>query len=345
MRVLHVLCSNIFSGAENVACQIINIFKQCDDVEMIYCSPDGKIREALEERDIKFYPLSKMSCTELRKAIHDIKPDVIHAHDMRASFFSALVCGNIRVVSHVHNNSFDSRKLTVKAILYQSQARKYTHIFWVSQAAFDGYRFKDKVKEKSSVLRNLIDIGEVNRKASEAVDQDIYDIIYLGRMTYPKNPERVIDVVEQVVHLCPTVKVALVGQGELQNTVEKAIEERNLGANVRMLGFKSNPYGLLGKARVMLMTSRWEGLPMCALEAMALGVPIVSTPTDGLKEVVDNGVTGYLETTDEKLSARCLEILENNDLRSRMAEESFHEAMKMMNVDDYRKAIMNEYTR
>ena len=43
---------------------------------------------------------------------------------------------------------------------------------------------------------------------------------------------------------------------------------------------------------------------MCALEAMALGVPIVSTPTDGLKEVVDNGVTGYLETTDEKLSAR-----------------------------------------
>lgn len=345
MRILHVLCSNVFSGAENVACQIINIFKSNSDIEMVYCSPDGRIREALEERHIQFYSINKMSYAELKRAIKEVRPDIIHAHDMRASFYAALACGNLRVISHIHNNSFESRKLTIKALLYQSQARKYAHIFWVSQAAFDGYYYKDRVDEKSSILRNLIDINEVKEKALDASEKDSYDIVYLGRMTYPKNPERVIDVIEKAVRTKPSIRAALVGQGELQDEVESKIKNKKLCANVDMLGFKFNPYGVLKNAKLMLMTSRWEGLPMCALEAMSLGVPIVSTPTDGLKEVVDNGITGYLATTDDELSERCLQIIENEALRLEMSKQALKRAMKIMNVDDYRKAIFNEYKK
>lgn len=116
MKVLHLLESPRFSGAENVVCQIILMLK--DEIEFVYCSRDGQIREALQERNIKFCPIKKLSVSEVKRVIKEEKPDLIHAHDMRASFYAALVCGRIPLISHIHNNNFDSRGLSVKSILY-----------------------------------------------------------------------------------------------------------------------------------------------------------------------------------------------------------------------------------
>ena len=85
MRILHVLATSLFSGAENVACQIIGLCADSDH-EMIYCSPDGQIRESLEQRGISFEPIKSLTASELKKAIDRVKPDIIHTHDMRASY-------------------------------------------------------------------------------------------------------------------------------------------------------------------------------------------------------------------------------------------------------------------
>ena len=61
MKVLHLLASDRFSGAENVVCQIIEMFKTDDDLEMFYCSPPGQIETALKERDIRFVPIKKLT--------------------------------------------------------------------------------------------------------------------------------------------------------------------------------------------------------------------------------------------------------------------------------------------
>ena len=61
MKVLHLLQSDRFSGAENVVCQIIGMMKNEPNIEMVYCSSDGPIRDALAERKIKFVPLEKFS--------------------------------------------------------------------------------------------------------------------------------------------------------------------------------------------------------------------------------------------------------------------------------------------
>ena len=73
-------------------------------------------------------------------------------------------------------------------------------------------------------------------------------------------------------------------------------------------------------AKIMLMTSRWEGTPMCVLEAMELGVPLVSTPSDGIADVVRNGENGYLEESDEKLAERCVELLTDSERWKKMFE-------------------------
>ena len=124
IRIIHMLCSNSYSGAENVVCQIINTFKGDERYEFVYASPDGPIRDALKERDVNFVPMTAATLGEFKRVIRKVKPDIVHAHDMRAGFFASLACGNIPLVSHIHNNNFDSQGFSLKSVMYYFTAQK-----------------------------------------------------------------------------------------------------------------------------------------------------------------------------------------------------------------------------
>ena len=104
MKVLHLLNSNKYSGAENVVCQIFGMMQDEPSVEMLYCSPDGPIREALEERRIPFSAVNCLSISEVKRIIRQFQPDIIHAHDFTAGIISSLAAGSIPVINHLHNN-------------------------------------------------------------------------------------------------------------------------------------------------------------------------------------------------------------------------------------------------
>lgn len=343
MKVLHLLQSNQFSGAENVVCQIISMMKNEPDMEMVYCSRDGQIAEALDERNIPFAPIKELSVKEVKRVIKEQNPDIIHAHDMRASFYAALACGKIPLISHIHNNAFDSRGLSAKSIAYIYAAKKAKHIFWVSQSSFDGYAFHKFFRKKSTVLYNIIDIDALYEKMK--LDENVYnyDVIYVGRLTPQKNPRRLMAVLQKVCIKRPNARIAIVGTGELEEETKKLCNELNLQNNVQFLGFRSNPLKMLHDSKVMVMTSRWEGTPMCALEAMALGVPIVSTPVDGLKDLVINGKSGYLSDDDQKLSSEILEIINDQTFHDKYSNYIKTQAVEINDVERYREIITDVY--
>lgn len=344
MRIIHLLQSSKFSGAENVVCQIISMMEN-DDVEMAYCSCDGQIREALSERNIKFLPINNLTVREVKRIIKEYKPDIIHAHDMRASFIAALACGRIQLVSHVHNNNFDSRGISAKAIAYLFAGLKAKKIFWVSDSSFNGYAFHKVLKKKSEVLYNIININALYSKMSLDKNTYTYDVVYLGRLTEQKNPNRLLRVFRGLVDELPDVKIAVIGTGELEGETHEEAKRLNLESNVTFLGFQSNPYKILHDSKLMIMTSLWEGTPMCVLEAMSLGVPVVSTPTDGVKIVVENNVTGFLGETDKEIMDFCKAILTNPTTRADMSTASIERARELMDIDTYKKRILEAYRK
>ena len=343
MKVLHLLQSGHFSGAENVVCQIIGMMKEEPDMEMVYCSSDGQIREALDERDIRFAPLKNFSIDEIKQVIEKEKPDIIHAHDMRASLYAAIACGNIPLVSHIHNNAFDSRGISVKSIANIFAAWKAKSIFWVSQSSFDGYAFHKLFKKKSAVLYNIIDIEALYEKMHLDEKEYDYDVIYLGRLTFPKNPQRLMKVFRLVKERKPDVKIGVIGTGDMEDETIGLAQEYSLLDNVQFLGFQSNPLKMLYDSKVMVMTSRWEGTPMCVLEAMALGVPIVSTPVDGLKDLIKNGENGYLSDDDEVLADKICEIVNSQQTHDSMGKLSKEISAETQNKQIYKEKIMSEY--
>lgn len=340
--VLHILPSNSFSGAENVVCQIIKMFSG-SDYKMYYCSPDGRIRDALEENNIDFLPLREFSVKELKRVISETKPDIIHAHDMRAGFYVSLACGKIPFVSHVHNNNFDSRGLSLKSLLFYHAAKKAKHIFWVSESSFEGYKFHDRFKDKSSVLYNVIDKAALIKKMETDTGEYDFDIAYVGRLTEPKDPIRLMNVFAEIIKMAPDVKIAVAGTGDMAEQTESFAKQLSITDNVKFLGFMSNPYKLLYSSKLMIMTSRWEGTPMCALEAMALGVPIVSTPTDGLCELVNDGKTGFLSSDDAVLAEKCTDIIKNAGLRQTLSENTLKKADELLLIPAYKAALDEVY--
>ena len=345
MKVLHLLQSNRFSGAENVVCQIIGMMKNEPNIEMVYCSRDGQISEALKERGIEFYPINNLTVSEVKRVIKEYKPDIIHAHDMRASYIAARACGNITLISHVHNNNFDSRGLSVKSIAYILAAMKAKHIFWVSQSAYSGYAFHELFRKKSSILYNIIDIDELYRKMDTDKNMYDYDVIYVGRLTYPKNPQRLMRVFKAIVECLPNVKIAVVGTGDLEDEAKTLCREYRIQSNVEFLEYRNNPLKMMHDSKVMIMTSRWEGTPMCVLEAMALGVPVVSTPTDGLKDLVVNDETGYLCDEDELLADRCCNIVLDAKCHSNLSKCSLDRARVLMDKMSYKQCITGQYLK
>ncbi len=343
MKVLHVLQSDRFSGAENVVCQMIKMFDRDKDIQMVYCSRDGQIRGEVEKQGICFVPIKELSVSELKRVIQSEKPDLIHAHDMRAGFITACSCGSIPFVSHIHVNALDSQGLSAKAIAYRFAARKAKHIFWVSDSAFESYRFHNSLREKSSVLYNVIDIEALYRKMDTDRQSYDYDIVYLGRLTAQKNPQRLIRVLKQALELKPDLKIAVIGTGELEAETKQLASDLRMNDKVTFLGFQTNPLKILHDAKVMIMTSQWEGTPMCSLEAMALGVPIVATPVDGLKNVVINGETGVLSDDDSKLAAELVRIASDPHIHDSMSDKAKALSKKMNDLETYRSAILKGY--
>ena len=342
MKILHVLNSRIYSGAEKVVCQIIQSFR--GEIDMVYTSPDSDIvRQMLAEQNVTYLPMKTMSVSELRRVIREQKPDLIHAHDMRAGFFSALCCGRIPLVSHVHNNAYDARGLSPKTVGYLLAGFRAKHILWVSQSSFDGYAFHKLFAQKSSVLYNIIDTQQISDKKAQDSNTYDFDMIYVGRLTFQKDPQRLMRLCARLKQDKPDLKVAIVGTGELLEEVQTLCKSLDIQDNVQFLGFQSNPIKMVADSKAMILTSRWEGTPMCALEAMYLGTPVVSTPSDGMKDLLEDGVSGYLTDDDEQMAQDLLKIFAEPAHRAYLAANARQKFDSINDANAYKKAISDCY--
>ena len=339
---MHVLNSRIYSGAEKVVCQIIKSFR--GEIEMVYCSPDSDIvRQMLAEQGVTYVPMKTMSVSELRRVIREQKPDLIHAHDMRAGFFSTLCCGRLPLISHIHNNAYDARGLSPKTVGYLLAGFKAKHILWVSQSSFDGYAFHKLFAKTSSVLYNIIDTEQIFAKQAQDPNTYDFDMIYVGRLTYQKDPQRLMRLCARLKKDKPDLQVAIVGTGELEAEAKALSAQLGLENTVHFLGFQSNPIKMVADSKAMILTSRWEGTPMCALEAMALGTPVVSTPSDGMKDLLEDGVSGYLTDDDEQMAQDLLKIFADRLHRNLLAENAKKKFDTINDAQSYKQAIADCY--
>ena len=339
MRVLHVLNSNSYSGAENVVIQIIS--KLQDEYEFAYCSPNGPIGEKLKECGIKYIPVDKLSIKSIKKVINEYKPDVIHAHDFRASLLVSFFNRSIPIISHLHNNCPWLSKPGVKSFAYYLAAKKASRILCVSDSVMDQYIFNKSFKKKVVVVGNPVDVLKVLSMASNNAKK--YDIVFCGRLTEQKDPLRFVNIVKEVSRdICP-FKVVMVGEGKLRPLIEQEIHNQDLSNTIEMTGFVNNSVSIMSCSKMLVMTSAWEGFGLVAIEALSLGLPVVSTKVGGLPYIVDDNC-GKLCDSNQEFVDEIKYLLSNGDYYENKSKHALSKAKQLDNSVSYFKTIGDLYT-
>lgn len=342
-KVLYILNTSSYSGAENVVITIINNLK--DQYDVAYVSYDGKIREKLEQEGILFLPIKKMSIKELRRVVHSFQPSIIHAQDFTASIMAGLATWRIPIISHLHNNPPWIKTYCPKAILYYLFSIRFKQIVTVSDSIMNEYVFGHLLKSKTNMLSNPVDTRKISihsKEDSESIPS--YDVVFLGRLAEQKDPIRFIERMNGVIELNPNIKIAMIGDGPLRDECNTRIQELNFSKNISLIGFLNNPYPILSKAKVLCMTSKWEGFGLVAIEAMTLGKPVVATPVGGLPGLIDN-TCGFLTEEDYLYEEEITRLLTDTSYYSRKSEGAKRKAEDLNNINEYITMLCKLYSK
>lgn len=284
MRICHILATGGYSGAENIVIRIA----ENSDHEHVYCSPTGIINEYLEKSEIRHYAMRRISKKTIRRMIDDIKPDIIHAHDFRASIFAGLANTAVPIVSHLHNNPGFINRWNVKTLLYKYVAKRFSKIIAVSDAIVKESIFLKTGKYDITVVPNYIDVKHILSAADKHRNRRTEkpcDVVFIGRITEQKQPITFISIINEIKKKIPAIKAVMIGSGDMMTTCANFIKKCGLEKNIEMIGFQKNPYGIIAGSKVVLMPSRHEGFGLTAIEAMVLGVPVLASDVGGLRTI------------------------------------------------------------
>lgn len=162
------------------------------------------------------------------------------------------------------------------------------------------------MRERMDVIYNPIDANTIQQLTNQPLEHPWFlhgeppVIIGVGRLVKAKNFAVLIKAFAQVRKTQPAHLVIL-GDGELRSDLEALTVELDLSEEVAMPGFVENPYSWMRNSAVFVLSSAWEGFGNVLVEAMACGIPVVSTDCpNGPAEILEDGLWGRLVPMDDK---------------------------------------------
>jgi len=161
--------------------------------------------------------------------------------------------------------------------------------------------------ENGQVIYNPVVDQNLLAKSQEDVShpwlsqkQDVPVLLGVGRFVHQKNFALLLRAFAEVSR-DREVRLIMVGDGEERDKLEELIQKLDIQNRVDFVGFEKNPYRYMARASLLVMTSRFEGLPSVLVEALACGCPIVSTDCpSGPREILEEGRWGRLVPVDDQ---------------------------------------------
>ena len=330
-RVLHLLITSEYGGAENVACTIIKNLS--DKYDFFYASPDGEIGRILAKKKVDYAPLQKISIKNIRKIIKTYGIDIVHAHDYKAGFIAAH--SGQRCILHIHHDFQNVFRRIVCSIYVSLLGQKFMDIIVVSEVIKNKIIVPKRKKEKFIFMRNPVAVVATKRKIVSLENKD-YDLCCVARVSSEKNPKLFLKIVASLSDTIPGIKAIWVGNGNLMDECKDYAKEIGLDDSaVKFIGFRDNPIRYINKSKVFLLTSDYEGYPMSIIEAMSKGLPCVTSDIESLGKIVNNNYNGYLCSTETEYVDKIKHILTDKKEYNRLAEGSFETSVKLDNHIEY----------
>ena len=260
----------------------------------------------------------------IKKTIAEQRPDVIVSFLTFPNFYATIV-GNllgIPVIISERGNPYVIKNIKDKIV--------YSFFNFASGAVFqtEGAKayFSKRLQKQSCVIPNPVVRENDNVRFDTSTDN--HEIVFIARFeNMQKRQDLMVNALEKVVKVFPDTILKFYGTGKDLPMIENIVKEKNLESNVRFIGYTNNPEEEMVKSEVFVLTSDYEGIPNSLIEAMSVGMPVVSTDCDpgGARMLIEDGVNGILVPKNDAqgIADAIIRIFKDKELREKLSREAY----------------------
>ncbi|MBI3291042.1 glycosyltransferase family 4 protein [Candidatus Falkowbacteria bacterium] len=319
----------IATGLSNSSNQ--ELLTKVDDGNIKSYRLNNLVREINPVKDLKAY-------FEVGKLLKELKPDILHLNSSKAGVIGALAGRQARIkkiIYTVHGFVFNEPMSAGKKAFYKFaerfSARYKDTLICVSE--FDrqvGLKNKIAAEKKLVTIHNGVQKLEFLEKQAARSELGLpADKIIVGTIAnfYPtKGLNYLIEAAKIITKKKPEVIFRIIGFGDMENKLKDQIKKLNLGSRF-FLGEKLNGYRYLKAFDMYALPSVKEGFPYAILEAMAAGLPIVTTNVGGIAEMINdkNGILVEPKSA-EALAEAIIKLMENKNLAEELSRQARQDA-------------------
>jgi glycosyltransferase involved in cell wall biosynthesis len=263
-------------------------------------------------------------------------PSLVHAHGARAGLAAALLPSSSRkaLVYTVHGFHYGDKRFGIRHLAMAAERvcmQRATATVFVS--SHDASLARSARLLPKGAVSEIIYNGSAPAEPAEGEQR--FDLVFLGRLHRQKNPLILAEILKRLAPLRPSL--GIVGSGELEPELRAEVNASGLQNQVTFLGAQPHPEAmrLLASARIMILPSRWEGLPVSVLEAMHRGIAVIASDVRGTDELVVDGETGFLVPAADAAAyaARIESLLSDDGARRRMGACAFSRARALFSLE------------
>lgn len=367
IKIVHIIPNLNKGGAERLVIDICLALKKQKDVEveLITFQEGNEYTFLSEELNSKYIPShfrpsifgkSSKDTEALQACIQNFAPDVIHSHLFETEMILTQInCGKAKRIVHFHNKmpQFESLKWSTvlkkanwtnwyeKQCVLRSYARNRTELIAISK---DTENFvKTHVSHFNvHLMANAVDLHRFTDNPDSFTSNRI---VTIGRLDKNKNHSLAIEVIGELEEQGHTFCLDLIGDGPERQALIDQVNSLNLAKQIHFHGAIDLPEEILGKAFVYLHTAKSEAFGLTLVEAMATGLPVVSTNGGGNAELIMDGENGFcVKDFDAKLLAQKIVLLKENSTKYAEMKSDAKVFASTFSIDRYTDNLLKIYS-
>lgn len=328
-----------------------------------------------EMKRLPSFQSDRKAYARIKEIIREYKPDIVHTHASKAGALGRKAAIELKVpiiVHTFHGHVFHSYFGKVKTLLFKTierrLARRSTGIIAISKLQKKELVLDHKIStdKKTTIIPLGFDLNRFHddlefkraktRKEFNIDDQEIA-VAIVGRLAPIKNHTLFLDVIEKISRkTSKNLAVFIVGDGSEAEFIKNRINSMDLGPTIRivMTSWIKDIGTFNAGMDIMCLTSNNEGTPVSLIEAQAANIPVISTDVGGVRDVIDDGVTGFVvpKKSVDDFAEKLLLLIEDEKKREKMSqngwnfvEHKFHYTTLVSNVETYYRKLLNELNK
>jgi glycosyltransferase involved in cell wall biosynthesis len=329
LRIVQLVEDLELGGLERVATDLALAQQRAGHQLLVYCLHGaGRLAPGLEAAGIPVAPFSKArgfsmnTILAMGKRLRADRVDVIHGHNPGVHHYAALAArlAGVPVCVNTRHSAVTSKGLPYQDRYFRWMKPLTAQVVFVCDFVRQGLEKKlGYPPEKCSVILNGIPLAEfLAHPASPGSRRPRIRFGTIARMVPAKAHSVLIDAFARVRRTAPDAELSIYGYGPLEDEIRSQIDRLGLEASIHLEGRTADSAAALSDLDVFVLSSVTEGLPLVILEAMATGLPIVSTNVGGIPEVLPSESAWLCPPGDpEALAAAMLQAIDCRDLRER----------------------------